>query len=129
MKKNKPRRLNRLKEKYRDLVKQRMSIAYRIAVDSVKKGDSEYAKKLGEYIREMSKRTRVRTPKPIKRSLCKNCNIPLIPGLTASIRVRSQSRKHRYIVVRCSACGYIHRYLYRKKVEEPGSSAQDKSMF
>lgn len=122
MKRSKSRKLNRLKEKYRDLVRQRMNIIYRIAVDSVKKGDSEYARKLGNYIREMGKRTRVRVPKPIKRGLCKNCNIPLIPGLTATIRLRSQSRKHRYIVVRCSACGYIHRYLYKKKVEEPSPS-------
>ncbi len=125
MKKNKPRRQNRLKEKYRDLIKQRMNIIYKIAIDSVKKGEQEYARKLGNYIREMGKRTRIRPPKPLKRSLCKNCNIPLIPGITATVRVRSQSRKHRYIVVRCSACGYIHRYVYKKSVEEkPSSGAQ-----
>lgn len=124
MRRNKPRRPSRLREKYRDLVRQRISIVYSIAVDSVRKGEREYARRLGSYIREMSRRTRVRAPKPIKRSLCKNCNIPLIPGLTATIRARSQSRKHKYIVVKCSECGYIHRYVYKKEAEKTDSSAQ-----
>jgi ribonuclease P protein subunit RPR2 len=103
----------RLLSRYRDLVRQRYEIVFKLAVESLRRGDKEYARKLCAYIKEMAERTRVRVPRAIKRSICKNCYIPLIPGLTSTIRLRSQSRRFAYRVVRCKECGYIHRYPYK----------------
>jgi ribonuclease P protein subunit RPR2 len=102
----------RLLSRYRDLVRQRYEIVFKLAVESLRRGDKEYARKLCTYIKEMAERTRVRIG-PLKRLICKNCHIPLIPGVTATIRLRSQSRRFAYRVVRCMECGYIHRYPYK----------------
>jgi len=105
--------------RYRDLVRQRYEIVFKLAVESLRKGDREYARKLCTYILEMARRTRVRIPRAIKRSICKNCHTPLIPGVTAIVRLRSQSRAFAYRVVRCTECGYIHRYPYRITSKNP----------
>jgi ribonuclease P protein subunit RPR2 len=99
--------------RYRDLVRQRYEIVFKLAVESLRRGDKEYARKLCAYIKEMAERTRVRIPRTIKRSICENCHTPLIPGLTSTVRLRSQSRRFAYRVVRCMECGYIHRYPYK----------------
>ncbi len=93
-----------------------MEILYNLAVDAVKKGDIDYARRLGNLIKELHKGTRVKIPLHIKRQLCKNCNVPLIPGVTASVRLRSQG-KFSYLVVKCLVCGWIHRYPYKKGYE------------
>ncbi len=95
---------------YIDLVRQRYERVFELAVESLKKDNREYARKLATYILEMAKATRVRIPRRIKRSICKNCHTPLLPGLTARIRVRSQSRRFSYRVVTCLECRYMHRY-------------------
>ncbi len=97
----------------RDLVKQRIQILYTAAVISVEKGDLQYASLLGKQIYELSKTTRTRIPRRIKRSLCKKCKIPLVQGITATYRLRSQG-KFSYIVIRCQYCGWIHRRPYKK---------------
>jgi ribonuclease P protein subunit RPR2 len=98
---------------YVDIVRQRMKILYTLAIASVKQGDIEYARKLGELIKRMHQETRVKIPIAIKRGLCKNCNVPLIPGVTARVRLRTQGR-FSYIVVKCLVCGWIHRYPYKR---------------
>jgi len=89
-----------------------MEILYKLSVNAIKEGDVEYARRLGSLIRDLHERTRVKIPLYIKRGLCKNCNAPLIPGITARVRLRSQGN-FSYIVVRCLVCGWIHRYPYK----------------
>ncbi|MCE4620136.1 MAG: ribonuclease P Rpr2/Rpp21/SNM1 subunit [Desulfurococcales archaeon] len=97
----------------RDLVRQRIQILYQLAVEAAKRGDYEYASRLGGLIRELSSSTRTRIPRRIKRWMCKQCNIPLIPGVTATVRLRRQG-KFSYLVIRCRHCGWIHRRPYKK---------------
>jgi ribonuclease P protein subunit RPR2 len=63
---------------------------------------------------ELSKSTRVRVPRRLKRWICRNCKAPLIPGVNASVRLRSQGGMS-YVVVRCLWCGWIHRRPYKKR--------------
>ena len=92
----------------RDLVVQRIKILYDEAENAVRRGEKHYAKTLTNLIRRLSQRNRVRIPRRIKRGICKKCGIPLIPGLTARVRLRRQG-KTTYIVVTCLECGWIHR--------------------
>ncbi len=103
-----------------DLVRQRIDIAYRIAVDAARKGEWEYSSRLGSYIKRMSMATRVRMNRRVKRGLCKRCSIALIPGVTATVRTRSQGC-FSYIIIRCRACGWIHRYPYKTRCKHGGS--------
>ncbi|MGC9210298.1 MAG: ribonuclease P protein component 4 [Acidilobus sp.] len=71
-------------------------------------GDYRRSSLINELILRISQANRVRLPRPVKLSICKRCHVSLIPGLTLSVRVRSQGRQ-RYLVRRCLVCGYIHR--------------------
>lgn len=107
------RRKRRLHRLFRDIVRQRMEILFDLSVNAARRGDLAYSRMLGEAIRKLHTGTRVPIPAGIKRSICKNCSAPLIPGLTATIRLRSQG-KFSYLVVKCAICGWIHRYPYKR---------------
>lgn len=47
----------------------------------------------------------------IKRTTCKHCHALLVPGVTATVRVRRKREKH--IVVTCVGCKTMRRYLCR----------------
>jgi ribonuclease P protein subunit RPR2 len=71
-------------------------------------GDYERSSRINELVLRMAQANRVRLPREMKISMCKRCHVSLIPGVTLSVRTRSQGR-HKYIVRRCMVCGYIHR--------------------
>lgn len=99
---------------YRDLVLQRIRYLFRLAVKSAKAGDVEYSRKVVKHMLRLSQATRVRAPRRIKRSVCKRCLSPLLPGVTSTVRLRSQGR-FSYVVVRCRLCGWIKRYPYKPR--------------
>lgn len=110
MRRRQPRRQSR--RILADLVVQRILILYNMALERARSGDYEQASRLGLLIKELSMRTRIRIPRSVKRGLCKNCSLPLIPGVTSRVRLRSQGR-FSYRVVTCSRCGWMHRYPYK----------------
>jgi ribonuclease P protein subunit RPR2 len=97
---------------YKDLVQQRMQILYNQAVNDIRKGDIEHARMLTHLIKKLSTRNRVKIPINIKRGICKNCGVPLIPGLTSRVRIIRDGRTSR-VVVTCNVCGWIHRYPFK----------------
>lgn len=88
-----------------------MEILYNISKEETIKGNYEYASKLNELIIRISLKNKVKIPREIKRSICKNCHVTLIPGITSTVRLRSQGRM-KYRIVKCKLCGYIKRYPY-----------------
>lgn len=58
----------------------------------------------------------------IKRHACKRCNTLLIPGSGARVRVEPRREKH--VVVTCTRCGSVRRYLARPPREELCPAAQ-----
>ncbi|MGC9072273.1 MAG: ribonuclease P protein component 4 [Acidilobus sp.] len=78
------------------------------AVNAALLGEYRRSSLINELILRMSQANRVRLPRERKLTMCKRCHVSLIPGVTLSVRVRSQGR-FRYLVRRCLVCGYIHR--------------------
>ena len=99
---------------FRDLVTQRIRILHNLAVEEVRRGNIDYARRLMQLAKRISEATRVRIPRRIKKGMCKHCYVPLVPGLTCTVRLRSQG-KFSYIVVKCSKCGWIKRYPYKPR--------------
>lgn len=98
----------------RDIVVQRVELIMDYAGSVARSGDLSYASRLGLYARSLSLATGVRPPRRLKRSACKNCGIPLIPGVTSRTRLRSQGR-FSYRAVTCLNCGWILRYPYKPR--------------
>ncbi len=106
-----------------DLARQRIGILFGLSLDAVRRGEYEYARMLVGLIARISRANRARLPRRLKRRICKNCNIPLVPGVTARYRLRRDGARS-WLVVRCLLCGWIHRYPY--KVRRRGEPEEEK---
>ena len=62
-------------------------------------------------LRLVVRRLVLRLDPNIKRSLCRRCDILLVPGLTCT--VRSRANRFTHMVVLCSECGTLKRYPVR----------------
>ncbi len=106
----------------RDLAVQRINWLFKLSLYMVRRNNTELARRYVEILLAISRKANIRLPRSIKRNICKNCHIPLLPGVTASIRLVSDGKTSR-IIVKCKYCGWIHRYPYkprRKSVSEKG---------
>ncbi len=91
-----------------DIARQRSLILYSLAVERIGKGDIERARM---YIRrgiEILLRARARKPSYYRRWVCRRCHAPLVPGMTARVRIRG-TRSYILVVKRCLLCGWITR--------------------
>ncbi len=82
-----------------------MSKEYAIEKPGLSKRYAELAKKIGM-------RYNVRFSKAEKRSVCKKCNLYLIPGKTSIVRT---SKKQQAVVTTCKGCGFVRRSPYRRE--------------
>ncbi|MCS7110735.1 MAG: ribonuclease P [Ignisphaera sp.] len=97
----------------RDIAIQRMYILLELGVTAVERGRIEYAKRYGELIKRISMRCRVDIPRSIKRWICKNCNVIMVPGSNARVRSRRKGKTLR-VVTTCLVCGWMHRYEFTR---------------
>jgi len=74
-----------------------------------------------DLAQRISERTKVRIPSELKRYLCKNCGIALVPGTNARIRLHARNSG---IVLTCLSCGAVKRYPVTEKTrsKEPRSA-------
>nr|WP_245521921.1 ribonuclease P [Staphylothermus hellenicus] len=96
----------------KDLAIQRMRYLYKLALDRTRSGDYDLARRYIELIIKYAHKARVKPPKYIRRGYCRKCKIPLIPGLTARVRIQSEGKGSR-VVVTCLLCGWRRRYMIK----------------
>jgi len=94
----------------RRIAKERIKILFSLALKEVKKRNYERARRYVELLRKIGKRYNVRLSRRIKRQICKNCNIPLIPGLTAKVRIDS---RRKLLLIKCEECKKVYRRRYK----------------
>ncbi|BAN90176.1 ribonuclease P protein component 4 [Aeropyrum camini] len=109
----KRRRRRRCRDSYARLVRGEEERLARWALELARRGLAEEARRVASQLFQLAASTRVRPPRTVKRMFCKSCRTPLVPGLTARVRLRSEGGLS-YTVVTCLHCGWIHRYPYRK---------------
>ncbi len=66
------------------------------------------ARRYVELALKIVSRANARTPKYLRRGVCRNCLIPLVPGITARYRIRGL-REHVIISRTCLVCGWVSR--------------------
>ena len=66
-----------------------------------------------DLARRISKRTKTRIPSQVKRYLCKDCGIALVPGHNARVRLHAHNTG---IVITCLSCGSVRRYPVNSRV-------------
>ncbi|MFH7903690.1 MAG: ribonuclease P protein component 4 [Candidatus Aenigmatarchaeota archaeon] len=95
----------------KQIAKERILILLDLARKKVKEGEYDLARRYVELARKIALRANFRLKK-LKRTFCKKCNIPLIFGLTARVRL---NKYHKTINVTCLLCGNVKRYPYKPK--------------
>ncbi|MGC8982708.1 MAG: ribonuclease P protein component 4 [Desulfurococcaceae archaeon] len=104
----------------KDLAVQRFSLLFRLALEATRKGDYALARRYVEIGLRILRKAQLRPPKKYKRRYCRKCLAPLIPGITLSVRIRSEGKGSR-VVYRCLLCGWIRRFMIKtrwKKLEK-----------
>jgi len=100
-------------ERYiREIARERILILYRLAVEMARRGDLELARRYIDLMLRMAGKAGIRPPRYIRRGYCRRRHTPLIPGLTLSVRIRSEGRGSR-VVYRCLKCGWVRRYMIK----------------
>ena len=104
------RRKSRKPPWQRKIAKERIKILFSLALKATRKNKMERARRYIYLMRKIGMRYNVRLPREIKRKFCKNCNTPLIPGKTSSVRIDS---KRKIIVIKCLSCKKVYRRQYK----------------
>ena len=75
--------------------------------------NEQLSRRYVQLARRISERTKVRIPTDLKRYLCKNCGLALVPGYNARVRLYAHKSG---IVVTCLSCGKAKRYPTRRRI-------------
>ncbi|AXR78465.1 ribonuclease P protein component 4 [Natrarchaeobaculum sulfurireducens] len=89
-----------------DVAAERIDRLEALARAATKAGEEGRAREYVRLARRIAERNRLSLPKSFKRSTCDACDVYLIPGNNARIRLRNG-----HVVVTCS-CGTHARYPY-----------------
>ncbi|MFX0054455.1 MAG: ribonuclease P [Promethearchaeota archaeon] len=101
-----PRRRTKQSETKR-LARARIEILWEQASEMAKT-DREGARRRMQVASRVAQRARIKVPKDIRRKICRQCGMVLIPGESCRVRMRNNRAKH--LTVTCIACGNIARY-------------------
>ncbi len=103
----------------KDLALQRARILYALAVEEVRKGNVGRSRRYIHIALRLVRKANVRKPTYLRRGICKNCLVPLIPSVTSRVRLRG-NRKFIITVRTCLMCGWVSRIPCRKVGKEEG---------
>lgn len=93
-----------------DLGYQRMNYLYQAAhcVLAQNPANTQLARFYIENLKNVAAKLVLRIDPDIKRTMCKKCSALLVPGVTATVRVKGRRQKH--VVVRCLDCKAVKRF-------------------
>ncbi len=98
---------------------ERIHRLYELSFESLRSGDLERARRYTTMARRISMRTTRRIPTHLKRSTCKGCMSPLIPGLNARVRIHDGRN-----IITCLDCGEVRRFPFKPKKPMEGSNGE-----
>lgn len=105
----------------RDIARQRVQWLFYLATIRAKRGDIDLARRYIEIMLRVASKAKLKLPRRLKRSYCRRCYAPLIPGITLSVRIRSEGKGSR-VVYKCLLCGWIRRFPVKTSGRESRSA-------
>lgn len=79
-----------------------------LAREAVREGHEDRAREYVRRAKRIAERNRIRLPRHFVRSTCDGCDVSLVPGINARVRLQTG-----HVVVTCD-CGVQHRYPYEQ---------------
>jgi len=92
----------------RDLAYQRALMLYDEAVRALRQGMTDLSRRYVTLGLRLLSKANVKKPIKYRRWICKNCLVPLVPGLSCRVRIR-RNRKQIIVTRTCLHCGYVVR--------------------
>ncbi len=89
----------------REIGEERISKLLDLSETAVRAGRDDRAKRYVELARSISGKTQVEMPR--NRRFCKNCNLPMLPGINCTVRLSNHK-----VCIRCDGCGEVRRVPY-----------------
>ena len=78
-----------------------------LAWEATRRGEPERSREYVRTARRIAERHRIGLPREFERFTCDACDVALVPGRNARVRLQDG-----HVVIRCD-CGKLHRYPYR----------------
>lgn len=94
----------------RRIARERMEVLFDLAEGEALRGRGARADRYARRARRIGMRYNVPLPKAARLRLCRRCGSFLLPGKTATVRLRPSR-----VVVTCRACGGVYRYPYLRE--------------
>jgi ribonuclease P protein subunit RPR2 len=94
------------------IARERIEILFNLAYDRARRGDLQLARRYVEIATKITRKAQIKLPRKYKRSYCRRCFAPLIPGLTLRVRIKSEGKGSR-VVYRCLLCGWTRRFMIK----------------
>lgn len=79
-----------------------------LAWAATRRGETDRSREYVRTARRIAERHRIGLPREFKRFTCDACDVALVPGRNARVRLQDG-----HVVIRCD-CGELHRYPYRE---------------
>ena len=89
----------------REIGAERIDKLLNMSEQAVRDGRDDRARRYVELSRDISGKTRVKMPKG--RRYCKNCHLPMMPGINCTVRLNNHK-----VCMRCDVCGEVRRIPY-----------------
>ena len=89
----------------REIGEERITKLLDLSEDAVRAGRDDRARRYVEIARSISGKTQVMMPKD--RKYCKNCHLPMMPGVNCSVRLSNHK-----VCMTCDVCGEVRRIPY-----------------
>jgi len=107
--------MSEMKSTTKQIAKQRIQVLFQQA-KKVYRTNPQLSSRYIETARKIAMAARIRLPITLKRQICKNCNMLLVPGDNCRVRIKQKREPH--VVITCLNCGAQTRILLRKKKEK-----------
>ncbi len=88
-----------------EIGEERISKLLDLSESAVREGKEDRARRYVEVARNISGKTQVAMPKD--RKYCKNCFIPMMPGINCTVRLSNHK-----VCITCDRCGEVRRIPY-----------------
>jgi ribonuclease P protein subunit RPR2 len=95
------------------VAKERIEILITKAREMVEE-DKDLSRRYVDLARRISERAKVRIPSELKKYLCKECGMALIPGRNAKVRLHARNTG---IVITCLECGAMKRFPVTRRTD------------
>ncbi|NHI93540.1 MAG: hypothetical protein EAX96_13720 [Candidatus Lokiarchaeota archaeon] len=92
---------------------QRIELLLNLAEEQIlKHHDKDKSRRYAYLAKRISMKSNVKIPQELKRRICSNCHIYLVPGINC--RVRINKRRSPHVVHTCLECNHKKRYVIKK---------------